>query len=1202
MSLQQSHKEPGVLSLLEPCQRLSPSPATKNKSAVSSMATAMDVSSSSSTAPSSAPTQSSARPHGYYIAHSQHPTIITHSLTCSFTSPTDTNLILARLSRLDVMLVTTTGLTPVLEIPLNGRIASLSTYLPRNQTQHRLIVTTDTAQLFILNYNSATSHVSTLYVTNLQRKVGAPSEAGHRCIVTPSLILLSIYEGIVTAVPIDAKGQLSSEAVDIHIDDVRLIDCCMLTGHSKPTLAVLSIDARERRYIRTYTIDVKDRQANPAPLTVSSLDHSPAHLLSVDDGGLLVVGEESVVLYGRDGKSVCSVRMTPSTIVSTCRIDASRFLLADLTGDLTMLLVQSVSPASSLSLSSPSSSSSSAATTQLQLLYLGNTTIASTMSYLTNGYIFLGSTLGDHQLIQLHTTPITPPVDSADTQPTYITTADTFPNLGAIVDMTLQQTDEYGGGQLITASGAFQCGSLRIVRSGVGVEEEASIELEGIQGLWGVRDSDASTEDKYLVQSFVGETRVLAMDGDELGEIEMDGLDGAVQTKWCGNMVGDVMVQVSEHSVRLIDARTMQLRHEWKEGKITVASGNRRQLLVCQGSIVVLLVWDGERLVEEKRVSLNHEVACVDITPVDAAGGSSETAQYAVLGMWTDRSLRVLQLPSLTEVSRDEVGSEVIPRSVLLCPFSPTATYLLVGLGDGHLISYTFSPPTGGLSGRRSLVLGSQPLSLSPFRSNKSLHVFAGCDRPTVVYCVQDKLLYSAVNLRDIHHMTSFAPSAFPTSLAFASPTHLLLGPIDSVQKLHIQSVPLNAQPRRVLWWSGEGVVVVVVTRFVRDERNREKVGVRWREVSEVVCLDDQTYERTSSIELRDKETSSALFITREPLLGERLLVVGTAVVEPGEVAVNEGRLLLMRVSDKRLELVSETRTKGAVMCIDQVRGRVVCGINSRVVVYRTLAPTATQPLRLSAECSIPNGTFVIALSTWQEYVVAADLQQSVSYLVYVPASETGTVPTIEKVARDWDPAWITALSPLHTPPSTLTDTPPLFLVADHYYNVFTVARNSTAATDEERTRVDVVGRYHLGDMVNVLRAGALTTQPDVAGRGGAEVGRWGRMQATVLFGTIGGGVGVLAPLARDEYVWLSELEAAVEGVMGSVGGLEHRGWRGWKGERGRRDASSVGFVDGDLVEMSMELRPEQQQQLSSKMRMAWTEIMRRVEEMSRIH
>ena len=669
-------------------------------------------------------------------------------------------------------------------------------------------------------------------------------------------------------------------------------------------------------------------------------------------------------------------------------------------------------------------------------------------------------------------------------------------------------------------------------------------------------------------------------------------------------MAGDVMVQVSERSVRLIDARSMQLRHEWQEGKITVASGNARQLLVCQGNAVVLLAWDGQQLREEKRVTLNHEVACVDITPVDAAGGGDGTAQYAVLGMWTDRSLRVLQLPALTEVSRDEVGSEVIPRSVLLCPFSPTATYLLVGLGDGHLISYAFSPLNGGLSNRKSLVLGSQPLSLSPFRSNKSLHVFAGCDRPTVMYCVQDKLLYSAVNLRDIHHMTSFAPPAFPTSLAFASPTHLLLGPIDSVQKLHIQSVPLNAQPRRVLWWAGEGVVVVIVSRFVRDERGRDKVGVRWREVSEVVCLDDQTYERTSSIELKEKEAGSALFITREPLLGERLLVVGTAVVETGEVAVKEGRLLLMRVADKRLELVSETRTKGAVMCIEQVKGRVVVGINSRVVVYRTLAPTATQPLRLLAECSIPNGTIVMALATWQDYVVAADLQQSVSYLVYVPASDTGTIPTIEKVARDWDPAWITALSPLHTPPSsTAADTPPLFLAADHHYNVFTLARNSTAATEEERTRVDVIGRYHLGDMVNVFRLGCLSVQPDVAARGGGgEIGHWGRMQATVLFGTIGGGVGVLAPLAREEYVWLSELEAAVEGVMGSVGGLEHRGWRGWKGERGRLNSSSVGFVDGDLVEMTLELRPEQQQQLSTKLKLPWAEISRRVEEMSRIH
>ena len=46
--------------------------------------------------------------------------------------------------------------------------------------------------------------------------------------------------------------------------------------------------------------------------------------------------------------------------------------------------------------------------------------------------------------------------------------------------------------------------------------------------------------------------------------------------------------------------------------------------------------------------------------------------------------------------------------------------------------------------------------------------------------------------------MTSFNSTAFPGSLVIAKEDSLLIGALDSIQKLQIRSIPLGEQPRRI--------------------------------------------------------------------------------------------------------------------------------------------------------------------------------------------------------------------------------------------------------------------------------------------------------------------------------------------------------------------------------------------------------------------
>ena len=136
-------------------------------------------------------------------------------------------------------------------------------------------------------------------------------------------------------------------------------------------------------------------------------------------------------------------------------------------------------------------------------------------------------------------------------------------------------------------------------------------------------------------------------------------------------------------------------------------------------------------------------------------------------------------------------------------------------MGDGSVISYIISKPTNDfslssqngkrksyeLTERRKVVLGTQPTILKKFHSTKpvlSNNIFACSDRPSVISSTNQKLVYSSVNLKQVEYMCQLNSKLYPNSLALMSGGILRIGKMDSIQKLHIRSVPLNETVRRI--------------------------------------------------------------------------------------------------------------------------------------------------------------------------------------------------------------------------------------------------------------------------------------------------------------------------------------------------------------------------------------------------------------------
>ncbi|GAB2241606.1 hypothetical protein Droror1_Dr00018381 [Drosera rotundifolia] len=1073
-----------------------------------------------------------------YVVTAHKPTNVTHSCVGNFTSPQELNLIIAKCTRIEIHMLTPQGLQPMLDVPLYGRIATLELFRPHGEVQDFLFIATERYKFCVLQWDPETSELVTRAMGDVSDRIGRPTDNGQIGIIDPDcrLIGLHLYDGLFKVIPFDNKGQLK-EAFNIRLEELQVLDIKFLYGCSRSTIVVLYQDNKEARHVKTYEVSLKDKDFVEGPWSQNNLDNGADLLIPVPPPicGVIIVGEETIVYCSATAFKAIPIRPSITRAYGRVDADGSRYLLGDHAGLLHLLVI----------------THEKEKVTGLKIELLGETSIASSISYLDNAFVYVGSSYGDSQLIKLNLQP--------DSKGSYVEVLERYVNLGPIVDFCVVDLERQGQGQVVTCSGAFKDGTLRIVRNGIGINEQASVELQGIKGMWSLRSSTDDVYDTFLVVSFISETRILAMNlEDELEETEIEGFDSQVQTMFCQSAVHNQLVQVTSSSVRLVSSVSRELRNQVESPtKILLATGG--------GHLVYLEVGDGV-LNEAKHAQLEYEISCLDLNPI---GENPIYSQLAAVGMWTDISVRIFSLPDLNLITKEQLGGEIIPRSVLLCTFEGIS-YLLCALGDGHLLNFILNMSSGELTDRKKVSLGTQPITLRTFSSKNATHVFAASDRPTVIYSSNKKLLYSNVNLKEVSHMCPFNSAAFPDSLAIAKEGELTIGTIDDIQKLHIRTIPLGGeQARRICHQEQTRSFAVCSLKFSQSSPEESEMHF-------IRLLDDQTFEFVSTYALDTYECGCSILSCFFSDDANVYYCVGTAYVLPEENEPTKGRILVFAVEDGKLQLIAEKETKGAVYSLNSFNGKLLAAINQKIQLYKwMLRDDGTHELQ--SECGHHGHILALYVQTRGDFIIVGDLMKSISLLIY--KHEEGA---IEERARDYNANWMSAVEILDDD---------IYLGAENNFNIFTVRKNSEGATDEERARLEVVGEYHLGEFINRFRHGSLVMRlPD------SEVGQI----PTFIFGTVNGVIGVVASLPHEHYLFLEKLQTSLRKVIKGVGGLSHENWRSFYNEKKTVDARN--FLDGDLIESFLDLSRARMEEVSRQMAVPVEELSKRVEELTRLH
>ncbi|KAF2744303.1 DNA damage-binding protein 1 [Sporormia fimetaria CBS 119925] len=1080
-----------------------------------------------------------------YIAPIHRASSVRHALKLNLMSTNEECLVVAKANRLEIYIQKEDDLALCHSQLLYGKVTILQKLRPAPATTDHLFVGTDRFEYFTLSWSRDRKQLQTENVfKGVADNAARESQTGERCHVDPTgkFMTLEVYEGIVTIIPLVQRGKKRKhefetphlgEAQPARISEMFVRSSAFLAPNSqddKPKLALLHEhgSARVKLKIRELSFSGPDGvELSEGELARGDLELGASHLIPVDApaSGLIILGETSIGYYNDNTGEVTTEPLREATIfVAWARVDKARYVLADDYGRLYlfMLVFNDQDQVQSWRLDN-----------------VGKTSRASVLAHLDAGLVFVGSHQGDSQVVKISEKALE--------------VTQTLSNIAPVLDFTIMdmgnrsgegQASEYSSGQarVVTGSGAYQDGSLRSVRSGVRLEEIGVLgEMDHIIDLFDLKSSAMATRPDTLLATFVTQSRVFRFDGEgDVEELEdFAGLSLSENTLVASNVSQGRLLQITPSRVQLSDLDSGMIVSEWQppRGKpITAGATNGDTVLVSLGGIllVTLHVDGGLNVAKQKEYSPEDQVACVALPP-----GYGSTC---LLGFWKQSRLSICSLESLEPITTVQIPGESVPRSLLLTQIFPEQPpTLFAAMADGTVVTYSLDTSTHELSGRKSMVLGSQqPTFRALPRANGLSSVFATCEHSSLIYGSDRRLIYSAVTAEDAVAICPFDTEAYPGSVAVATRGDLRLAVIDTDRTTHVQTLKVDETVRRIAYSP-------TLKAFGLGTIKRLLKGGEEILISRFKLVDEIQFKELDTYELKEGELVETVLRCTLPdgpsSVAERF-VVGTAYLDDQGATAERGRIIILEVTEDRvLKPVTELAVKGGCRCLAVCDGKLVAALIKTVVVYNLEFQSESRPQLVKAaafRCS----TAPIDMTVNGSLITIADLMKSAVIVEYRPG-KAGLPDKIVEVARHFRTAWATAIAEVGAN---------TYLESDAEGNLLVLARDLQGVTEDDRRRLTVSSEMSLGEMVNRIRPVDVATASDAV------------VIPKAFLATVEGSIylfGLISPSYQNLLITLQSNLADLVSAPGDSSFNEYRAFQ----SAVRRAEEPERFVDADLVE-----------------------------------
>lgn len=1013
------------------------------------------------------------------------------------------------------------SLSPSHEIVCYGRITTITPFRSYDRALDHLFVTTEDQKYFTLSYTDGV--ISTGVTGDLTTKGLATPDMGHRVLVDNRFIILYLYNGIISAIPIHQGSNPKKRAADgnrllgppqqVRLNELKIHDIALLkTSTDEQTVfGVLYRDVNLVTHLKSYELSTRKNEIElrDSLPSLRDLDHGTTLILPRGLQGVVCVAESNMYTGSSSSDQMEYAISIPTLFNCRAQVSDDLWILGDDYGLLYSLSFDAEKPVLQ-QMAPPELNDTSSKPISIPHVLVS-----------LDKSLFLGSHYGDSQILSM-------PKLEVIAEKT---------NIGPIQDIIVQSSENSGGSSgLITASGAYKDGALKLIKYGVGMAEKAELEMSNVRDIWGI------DELAIIVIGFIDSYVVLQVSVE--GEIEQ--IDSGDDEIIYACAIAQKLVLVLRNELRVCsDGVTLQSR---PVQALTAAKHHGNQMYILSEG--VLEIWT---------ISI-EDISRSGIKKFEAEISAFEVVEFGVVvGFWSSDKLWLGDL-NLATILEEKLDDGLIPHSIVLQRLSTMEqASLLIGTTDGSLVSFNYDTEQRSLSNRKYSALGSSPVLLHSFSTRQGPNVFAVTDRPAIIHASRAKIAISSINIPSCTYFTSFNNPALQSCMIVATEAGLKIGDIDDIQKLQIKSVPLAELPRRLVSASG---ILGALTMRMEVEQNTGNESQK----SFLKIFDRLTLDQLDEYELHENEMCQSL--CRLEVDGQERLAVGTSFAEDAADECTRGRILIFGINEgvNTLWVESQIEVPGSVYALAAVGSRLVAGINSFVRLYELSTDSIKEVSKFRSS------TFALAIAVQESTILVGDLMKSVTYLKV----ENGE---LAEIARDYVPAWMTSVS--------FADSQS-YLGAEAEGNLI-LFQESDSPLEENKMRLERIGEYRYGEMINKLTPGFLVSPDDTS-----------IVRPHTLFGTVDGSIGAIGSISPDYVNLLIQLQTNMSDIRPSVGGLKHAEFRAYKGNN-TRNTMPYRFVDGDLIEEFLEFSTEQQAKACVGLDRTVEEVEKVVETLSRL-
>ena len=850
--------------------------------------------------------------------------------------------------------------------------------------------------------------------------------------------------------------------------------------------------------------------------------------------------------------------------------------------------------------------------TNLILQYLGTVNYSSTLTYLDNGYLFVGSIKANSQLVKI-----------INKEP-FLIIEDEYESLAPISDfVVVNNSKEENSIEILTVSGMEKSCSIKFIKKGTSVNFEGGVEIKGIKNVFKFyyKDNnkmDIEKIDKNIFNNFFNECLVISTIKNSFvlnykknkisinNKIKFDENEINLFTTNllnCNNILFITNKNIYLYNSSLIKIFTLELQSIPLIIKFHQKTSN-------------LFIFDNKnKLIKYSLIEDKNKIELKEIIFENIFISSFDVSQYFLIySLWNNNNLFIYTLYN-ENLDKKE-------KNNLLCSIDENVNYIqisniqifkkdgikffFVSLSNGKMLYYKLKQQFRNVPNyifkkedfviKRKYNIINESFSIKKLKLlNGESNLFLNTPTPSFIYITNENLKISNFNIKNCNDLIEIEENKY----LFIFNNSISFGSLSNTQSQNVQTKKIEKTIHNIQiinFDSNKNINFIGMLIEEKEINNKKKSKF-------LFC--DINLKELSSFKLEYENEISLSFsqlLNLHKTSNQKFIIIGSALIENESQEPISGHLYLLNINgdnNYNIKKLSEIKTIGGIYKVINKNNLIFVSIANNLLIYNLIENVEKNVYEFILLKKINDFILINDLSIFNENeLVICDINRSITLFNFNQEENK-----LNEICRDYDLSWIYGNSQCGSNIQYVTDIDG---------NIITLFKTKNPTNDEEKYKFGRKAYFNYGERINKMITTKIKANylkeicfNNLDNNNNSNVNINNNNSSNnnnnndnnnnnvdndeieiIYFGTLEGSIGIIIQLNKEIFDFLNKLENLILTKTISNGNFDYKKWRSYKD--GFRIKEKKGFIEGNIIEDFLNYDDEYRREIIKELNYPW--------------